>query len=85
MDFFFYFLGKNFCMAQIEQLCTNHVSTDSAELIQNILIFLNRSEGLCQHVDLFMQIISLVHLQEDSEFILAPLLSDELREAKFFR
>ncbi|KAK1364557.1 CCR4-NOT transcription complex subunit 1 [Heracleum sosnowskyi] len=76
--------GKSFCMTQISQLCSNHEKLDSAEQIQNILIFLNQSEGLCKHVDSFMEILSLVHLKEDSEFILAPLLTDELREVNFF-
>lgn len=77
--------GKSFCINQIAQLCYNHESLESAEQIQNILIFLNRSEGLSEHVDSFMEILSLVHLKEDSEFVLSPLITDELREANFFR
>ncbi|CAK9174200.1 unnamed protein product, partial [Ilex paraguariensis] len=77
--------GKNFCMAQIGELCDSHVSIDSAEQIQNVLIFLNRSEGLSKHVDSFMQMVSLVQLKEGTEFILAPLLSNELHEANFLR
>ncbi|KAL8091899.1 uncharacterized protein LOC141692281 isoform X1 [Apium graveolens] len=77
--------GKNFCINQIAQLCSNHESLESAEQIQNILIFLNQTEGLSEHVDSFMEIPSLVHLKDDSEFILSPLITDELREANFFR
>ncbi|KAA8515904.1 hypothetical protein F0562_019083 [Nyssa sinensis] len=77
--------GKNFCVSQIEELCANHVSVDSAVQIQNIIMFLHRSESLSKHVDSFMQMLSLVQLEEGAQFILAPLLSEELREANFFR
>lgn len=77
--------GKNFCVAKIGELCANPTSVDSAEIIQGVLMFLNRSEGLSMHVDSFMQMLSLVQLKDDSEFILAPLLSDELREANLLR
>ncbi|XP_074382310.1 uncharacterized protein LOC141724188 isoform X2 [Apium graveolens] len=75
--------GKSFCITQISQLCSNHETLDSAEQIQSILIFLNQSEGLSRHVDSFMEMLALVHLKDDSEFILAPLLTDELREVNF--
>lgn len=77
--------GKSFCINQIAQLCSNNESLESAEQIQNVIIFLNQSEGLSEHVDSIMEILSLVNLKEDSEFILSPLITDELREAKFFR
>lgn len=77
--------GKSFCINQIAQLCSNNESLESAEQIQNVIIFLNQSEGLSEHVDSIMEILSRVNLKEDSEFILSPLITDELREAKFFR
>ncbi|XP_027108902.2 uncharacterized protein [Coffea arabica] len=77
--------GKNFCMAQIVELCANQKPVDSVEQIQQILMFLHRSEGLSKHVDAFMRMLSLVQLKEGTQFILAPLFSDELREANFFR
>ncbi|XP_059651610.1 uncharacterized protein LOC132299153 [Cornus florida] len=77
--------GKNFCIAQIKDLCANHVSVDSAEQIQNIIMFIHQSESLSRHVDSFMQMLSLVQLKDGAQFILAPLLSDEFREANFFR
>lgn len=80
----FCFAGKNFCMGQIMELFAHHMSIDSAELIQEILMFLNRSEGLSKHIDAFMQMLSLVQLNDEAQFILAPLLSDELRETNFF-
>ncbi|XP_011090133.1 CCR4-NOT transcription complex subunit 1 isoform X2 [Sesamum indicum] len=77
--------GKNFCMGQIAELCANPVVFESTELIQQILMFLNRSEGLSKHVDSFMQMLSLVQLKEGAKFILAPFLPDEQREDNFFR
>ncbi|KAL3516917.1 hypothetical protein ACH5RR_023819, partial [Cinchona calisaya] len=76
--------GKNFCMSQIAELCAQQKPVDSAEQIQQILMFLNRSEGFSKHVDEFMQMLSLVQL-EAAQFILTPLVSDELREANLFR
>ncbi|KAL0425803.1 UNVERIFIED_CONTAM: CCR4-NOT transcription complex subunit [Sesamum radiatum] len=77
--------GKNFCMGQIAELCANPMVFESTELIQQILMFLNRSEGLSKHVDSFMQMLSLVQLKEGAKFILAPFLPDELCEDNFFR
>lgn len=58
---------------------------DSTEQIQNILMFLRQSDGLSKHVDSFIRLLPKVQLKEDTEFILAPLLSKELREANFLR
>ncbi|PIN21929.1 hypothetical protein CDL12_05383 [Handroanthus impetiginosus] len=77
--------GKNFCMGQIAEFCANPVALESTDLIQQILMFLSRSEGLSKHVDSFMQMLSLVQLKEETQFILAPFLHDELREDNFFR
>ncbi|XP_050387579.1 uncharacterized protein LOC126803899 isoform X2 [Argentina anserina] len=78
--------GKNFCMAQIEQLCQTPADRISSEKIQSIVMFLQRSEGLSKHVDSFMQMVSLLQLKDDeSSFVLSPLLSDELRDADFLR
>lgn len=71
-------------MSQITELFAHHMSMDSAEQIQQMLMFLNRSEGLSKHVDTFMQMLSLVQLNNDGQFILAPLLTDEVYEANFF-
>lgn len=81
----FSFSGKNFCISQIEELCANAVSVDSTQQIQDIIMFLQRSEGLSKHLDSFMQMLSLVQLKDVTEFVLSPLLSDELREEKFLR
>ncbi|XP_022974262.1 uncharacterized protein LOC111472902 [Cucurbita maxima] len=77
--------GKNFCISQIEELCANAVSVDSIQQIQDIIMFLQRSEGLSKHLDSFMQMLSLVQLKDVTEFVLSPLLSDALREEKFLR
>ncbi|KAJ7950880.1 putative CCR4-NOT transcription complex protein [Quillaja saponaria] len=76
-------IGKNFCMAQIEELCANPISLSSCEKIQNVVTFLQRSEGLSKHVDSFMQMLSL--MQDTTPFTLTPLLSDDMREANFLR
>lgn len=80
-----WFPGKNFCMAQIGELFTSHACVDSIEQIQNIFMFLHRSEGLSKHVDSFVQMLSLLQLKESDRFILAPLLSKELDEATVLR
>ncbi|OWM64897.1 hypothetical protein CDL15_Pgr028614 [Punica granatum] len=77
--------GKNFCMAQIEELSANATALKSVEQVQSILMFLHRSEDLRKHVDSFMQMLSLVQPKDDPLFIIAPFLSDELRETDTFR
>ncbi|XP_057952190.1 uncharacterized protein LOC131146551 isoform X3 [Malania oleifera] len=77
--------GQNFCVAQIEELCGNPAPVDSAEQIQNIILFLYRSESLAKHVDSFMKMLSLMELNETNPCILAPLLSDDLCESKISR
>lgn len=84
-DFFLCYLGKSFCMAQIEELCANPVLLNSSEQIQNIVMFLQRSEALSKHVDSFMQMLSFVQSNDVAPFVLTPFLSDELREANFLR
>ncbi|XP_076942862.1 uncharacterized protein LOC143612873 [Bidens hawaiensis] len=77
--------GRNFCMRQIEELCATNVSLKTADFVQDVLLFLNKSEVLSKHVDSFMQLLSLVQFDEDSEFILAPFLSEELQDSKLLR
>ncbi|PWA89109.1 transcription regulator [Artemisia annua] len=78
--------GRNFCLGQIEELSATHASLSSADYVQDdVLLFLNKSEGLSKHVDSFMQLLSLVQFDKDAEFILSPLLSDELQESNFLR
>lgn len=72
-------------MAQVEALCANPVSMNSAEQIQNIVMCLQRSEGLSKHVDHLLRILSLLQPKESFPFVLTPLLSDEMREANFLR
>lgn len=68
-------------MAQIEELCANPVPMKSVEQIQNIIMYLHQAEGLYPLLDSFIQMLSLVHLERGASFVLAPLLSDELRKA----
>ncbi|KAJ1388195.1 CCR4-NOT transcription complex subunit 1, CAF1-binding domain [Sesbania bispinosa] len=77
--------GKNFCMAQIEELCANPGSLSCHDQIQNIIIFLKQSEGLSKHVDSFMQILSLVQFKDTPPFVLTPLLPDEMHEVDILR
>ncbi|CAL5364196.1 unnamed protein product [Camellia sinensis] len=74
--------GQNFCMGQIEELWKNSAVIDSSEQIQNIIMFLIRSEGLSKHVDSFMQLLSLMEPKERTLLILAPLLSDDFYDAR---
>ncbi|KHG29327.1 CCR4-NOT transcription complex subunit 1 [Gossypium arboreum] len=77
--------GKNFCMAQIEELNSNTASFDSTEQIQNVVMFLQCSGALSKHVDSFMQMLSLVQANGAAQFILTPILSDESHGANFLR
>ncbi|XP_028804636.1 CCR4-NOT transcription complex subunit 1 isoform X2 [Neltuma alba] len=77
--------GKNFCVAQIEELCASPTSLSCSEQIQDVVMFLNRSEGLSKHVDSFMQMLSLVQLKETPPFVLTPLLPDEVHDPNFLR
>ncbi|XP_044493750.1 CCR4-NOT transcription complex subunit 1-like [Mangifera indica] len=77
--------GKNFCVAQIEKLCANPVPLNSAEQIQNIVMFLQRSSDLSKHLDSLTQMLSSVKLKELTEFPLIPVLPDDMREAKCLR
>ncbi|XP_039063628.1 CCR4-NOT transcription complex subunit 1-like isoform X2 [Hibiscus syriacus] len=77
--------GKNFCMAQVEELHSNPASFDSTEQSQNIVMFLLCSGALSKHVDSFMQMLSLVQANDAAQFVLTPILSDELREKSFLR
>lgn len=79
------FSGKNFCMAQIKELSASAAALKSVEQIQSVLMFLHGSEDLCKHVDSFMQMLSLVQPKDDPLFVIAPFLSDELRETDTFR
>lgn len=60
-------------------------SIDSHGQIQNIVMFLYRSEGLAKHVDSFMQMLSLLELKEETPFIFAPWFSDDLHKADSLR
>ncbi|KAE8699711.1 transcription factor UNE10-like [Hibiscus syriacus] len=77
--------GKKFCMAQVEELHSNPASFDSTEQIQNIVMFLQCSGAFSKHVDSFMQMLSLVQANNAAQFVLTPILSDELREDNFLR
>lgn len=73
----FFILGKSFCVAQIDEICANPITILSHKQIQEIFMFLYRSEGLSKHMDSFMKMLSLLQL-EKSEFILSPILEEDL-------
>lgn len=77
--------GRNFCIGQIEELSAAQTSLHTTDYVQDVLLFLKKSEGLSKHVDSFMQLLSLVQFDKDSGFVLAPLLSDELQDSKLLR
>lgn len=77
--------GRNFCMKQIEEFCASNGSLHTTDYVQDVLLFLNKSEVLSKHVDSFMELLSLVQFDKNSGFILAPLLSDEFHDSKLLR
>ncbi|KAJ4954224.1 hypothetical protein NE237_031056 [Protea cynaroides] len=77
--------GQNFCLSQIEESCAHPTSFDSHGQIQNIVMFLHRSEGLAKHVDSFMQMLSLLQLKDMTPSVLDPFLSDDIRGADSLR
>ncbi|KAK6926413.1 CCR4-NOT transcription complex subunit 1, HEAT repeat, partial [Dillenia turbinata] len=77
--------GQNFCLGQIEELCTCSTTLGSVERIQDIILFLYRSDGLAKYVDSFMQMLSLLEPKQSRPVVLAPLLPDDLCEARFSR
>ncbi|KAF8048219.1 hypothetical protein N665_2608s0005 [Sinapis alba] len=68
--------GSSFCAAEIQRLCANPVLIESAEQIQNILLF------LLKHLDSFMQILSSI---DKLQFVHNPFPSMGLPEADVFR
>ncbi|KAG5558355.1 hypothetical protein RHGRI_008322 [Rhododendron griersonianum] len=74
--------GQNFCIGQIDQLLRSSAVLESAEQIQNVIMFLDHSEGLSKHVDSFMQMLYLMEPKERTPLILSPLLSHDTVEAR---
>ncbi|ONK63797.1 uncharacterized protein A4U43_C07F19040 [Asparagus officinalis] len=70
--------GHNFCISQIEDLTVSSNLIVSNEHIQDIVLFLCRSEGLSKHVDSFTKILSLVPRNGSSLFAQAPVLADDI-------
>lgn len=77
--------GQNFCMTQIEELCGNPTSEVSHDQIQNIVMFLSRSDSLAKHVDSFIKMLSLLQLKESTPLLLAPVLIGDLSEVDSLR
>ncbi|XP_068649486.1 uncharacterized protein [Aristolochia californica] len=77
--------GQNFCMTYIEELCANPAVMTSNEQIQNIFIFLSRSQGLAKYVDSFTKMLSLLQLKEGTPCVLSPMIADDLFEVNSLR
>ncbi|XP_068669588.1 uncharacterized protein [Aristolochia californica] len=77
--------GQNFCMTCIEELCANPAVMTSNEQIQNIFIFLSRSQGLAKYVDSFTKMLSLQQLKEGTPCVLSPMLPNDLFEVNSLR
>ncbi|KAI3844272.1 hypothetical protein MKW92_023019 [Papaver armeniacum] len=79
-------IGQSFCMSHIEKLCANAGTIDSNEQIQNIVLFLSRSEGVAKLVDSFIQMVSLLEIKNRTPLILSPLCnSDDTCEVNSLR
>lgn len=72
-------------MTQIEELCENPTSEVSHDQIQNIVMFLSRSDSLAKHVDSFIKMLSLLQLKESTPLLLAPVLIGDLSEVDSMR
>uniref|UniRef100_A0A1J3EG21 CCR4-NOT transcription complex subunit 1 n=1 Tax=Noccaea caerulescens TaxID=107243 RepID=A0A1J3EG21_NOCCA len=69
--------GRNLLLSQIEELSANTGLIESTEQIQNVLLFLQKSEDLSSHLDSFLQILSSARPSDDFSFALTPILSQE--------
>ncbi|CAH8358576.1 unnamed protein product [Eruca vesicaria subsp. sativa] len=78
--------GRNLLLAMIEQLCANTAHILSSEQVQNILLFLQKSEDLSGHLTSFLQFLSSsAQPKDDFSFALTPILSPQVHEADVFR
>ncbi|XP_019056501.1 PREDICTED: CCR4-NOT transcription complex subunit 1-like [Tarenaya hassleriana] len=77
--------GRNFCVAEIEKLCVNLFQMESTEQIQNIILFLRKSEDLSKHLNSFFRILSSAQSREELHFVLTPFLSEDVHGADIFR
>ncbi|KAL0866576.1 hypothetical protein Bca101_045694 [Brassica carinata] len=74
--------GRNLLLDEIEQLCANNGQIESTEQIQNVLLFLQRSEDLSGHLKSFLRLLSSSLPRDDLSFALTPILS-QLRSIDF--
>ncbi|XP_026438629.1 CCR4-NOT transcription complex subunit 1-like [Papaver somniferum] len=90
--------GQSFCVSHIEEVLSAHHNGNrsivdcSSEVIQSIVLFLTRTEGVAKHVDSFMQLVALVERKTNwgsaDLAVLTPLRSsdnaDEMRNLDMF-
>jgi len=77
--------GRKFVIAQIEELCSNHAHSVSNEWIQEIVVFLLRTEGLSKHMNSFTKIISLLNVEEGPFYFPVPLQQANSDQANSLR
>ncbi|KAG2320415.1 hypothetical protein Bca52824_013628 [Brassica carinata] len=78
--------GRTLLLGMIEQLCANTAQIESTEQVQNILLFLQKSEDLSIHLNSFLQILSSsAQPKDDFSFALTPILPQQFHEADVFR
>ncbi|KAL1217144.1 hypothetical protein V5N11_021478 [Cardamine amara subsp. amara] len=77
--------GRNLLLAEIEQLSANTSQIESTEQIQNVLLFLQKSDNLSRQLDSFIQILTPAQPRDDFSFALTPILPQEVHEADVFR
>lgn len=69
----------------IKELCANTGQIESTEQIQNVILFLQKSEDLSRHLDSFTQILSSAQPRDEFSFALTPIRSQEVHETDVFR
>ncbi|KFK42579.1 hypothetical protein AALP_AA1G013800 [Arabis alpina] len=78
--------GRNLLVAVIEELCANSgPQIESTEQIQNLILFLQKSEDLSRHLDSFTQLLSSAQPRDEFSFALTPIRSQEVHETDVFR
>ncbi|RLN39514.1 hypothetical protein C2845_PM01G21230 [Panicum miliaceum] len=77
--------GRNFTIAQIEELCSNHAHSVPNERIQEIVVFLLQTDGLSKHMDSFTNIISLLNPKERPFYVPVSLQGANSNQANSLR
>jgi CCR4-NOT transcription complex subunit 1 len=68
----FFCPGQWFPVAQVVELCTNHIQSVSNDQIHEIAVFLHQSDCLLKHMDTFNNFVSLLKVKERPFFAPIP-------------